>query len=100
MPALVDGAVWKRVTKGQAVRWDKEAEKVWKVMGGNKDEILVSIGERAGYKTTVRDMIEIAEKGALRCKVDKEQHMKIYGGLREGIGMKAYCMTQWTRRKT
>ena len=35
-------------------------------------------------------MIEIREKGALRCKVDKEEHLKIYGGLKEGIGMKAY----------
>ena len=38
----------------------------------------------------VRDMMETREKGALRCKVDKEEHLKIYGGLKEGIGMKAY----------
>ena len=51
---------------------------------------MLSIGESAGYKTKVRDMIEIREKGALRCKVDKEEHLKIYGGLKEGIGMKEY----------
>ena len=71
LPAIVDRAVWKKVTKGQPVRWDKEVEKVWQEIGGNKDEVL-SIGESAGYKTNVRDMIETREKGALRCKVDKE----------------------------
>ena len=30
-----------------------------------------------------------AKEGALRCKVDKEEHLKIYGGFKEGIGMKA-----------
>ena len=54
-----------------------------------KDEVL-SIGESAGYKTKVRDMIETREKGALRCKVEKDEHLKIYGGLKEGIGMEAY----------
>ena len=58
-------------------------------VGGNKDEVL-SIGESAGYKTKVRDMITTREKGALRRKVDKEEHLQIYGGLREGIGMKTY----------
>ena len=42
------------------------------------------------YKTKVRDMIETREKGALRCRVDKEELLKIYWGLKEGIGMKAY----------
>ena len=41
--AVVDRAVWKKVTKGQPVRWDKEVEQVWKEIGGNKDEVL-SIG--------------------------------------------------------
>ena len=55
LPTIVDRAVWKKVTKGQPVRWDKEVEKVWQEIGGNKDEVL-SIGESAGYKTKVRDM--------------------------------------------
>ena len=76
LPAKVDRAVWKKVTKGQPVRWDKEVEKVWQEIGGNKDEVL-SIGESAGYMTKVRDMIETREKGALRCKVDLEEHLKI-----------------------
>ena len=65
MPAIVDRAVWKKVAKGQHVRWDKEVDRVWQEIGGNKDEV-PSIGESAGYKTKVRDMIETREKGALR----------------------------------
>ena len=57
LPAIVDRAVWTKVTKGQPVRWDKGVERVWQEIGGNKDEAL-SIGESAGYKTKVRDMIE------------------------------------------
>ena len=26
----------------------------------------------------------------LRCKVDEEEHLRIYGGMREEIGMKSY----------
>ena len=35
-------------------------------------------------------MIETRGKGALICKVDKGERLKIYGGLNGGIGMKAY----------
>ena len=52
LPAIVDGAVWKKVTKGQPVRWDREVEKVWQEIGGNKHEVL-AVGESAGYKTKV-----------------------------------------------
>ena len=76
-------AVWKKVTKGQPVRWDKEVRIVWQEIGGSKGEVL-SIGEGVGYKTKVRDMIETRKKGALRCKSDKEEHLKIYGGLKRG----------------
>ena len=61
LPAIVDRAVWKIVTKGQPVRWDKEVERVWQEIGGNKDEVL-SIGESERYKTKVRDMIETRRK--------------------------------------
>ena len=50
LPAIVDKAVWKKVTKGQPARWDKEVERVWKEIRGNKDGVL-SIGESPGYKT-------------------------------------------------
>ena len=39
-PAIVDRAVWKKVTKGQPVRWDKEVEMVWQEIGANNDEML------------------------------------------------------------
>ena len=47
LPAIVDRAVWKKVTKAQPVRWDNEVERVWREIGGNKDEVQ-SIGESAG----------------------------------------------------
>ena len=100
LPAVDDMAVWKEVTKGQPVRWDREDERVWKEIRRNKDDVL-SIGESAGYKTKVRDMIKIRDKGALRCKADDKEHLMIYGGLQEGMGMKAYLhVAHWTRRKT
>ena len=49
LPAIVDRAGWKKVTKGQPVRWDKEVERVWQEIGGNKDEVL-SIGGSSGTK--------------------------------------------------
>ena len=50
----------------------------------------MSIEDGGEYKTKVSDVIELREKKALRQKVDKEEHLKIYGGLRERIGMKTY----------
>lgn len=35
-------------------------------------------------------MVAIREKEALNCKVDAGEHLKIYRGLRWGIGIKAY----------
>ena len=35
LPVIVDRAMWKKVTKGQPVRWDKEVERIWKEIGGN-----------------------------------------------------------------
>ena len=41
-------------------------------------------------KTEVKENIEIRERLALRKKVKEEEHLEIYGRLREEIGMKAY----------
>ena len=79
LPATADRAVWKKVTKGQPVRWDIEVEGIWNEIGGNEDKVL-SIGESVQCKATVRGMIEIREKEALRYKVDEREHLKIYGG--------------------
>ena len=55
-------------------------------VGGNKNEIM-SIEDVGEYKTKV-DMIELREMKSLRQNVDEEDHLKIYGGLIEGMGMK------------
>ena len=34
--------------------------------------------------------MEIRRKGRSDAKVDKEKHLKVYGELKEGIGMKAH----------
>ena len=54
---------------------------------GNQEEIL-SIEKFAGCKTEVKEKTEILERLALRIKVKEEEHLEIYGELREEIGMK------------
>lgn len=47
MPTVIDGAVWKRISKGQAgIGWEREVEEVRKEIARNQDGIL-PIGERA-----------------------------------------------------
>ena len=43
---------------------------------------IMSIEDGGEYKTKVSDMIEIREKKALKQKMDEEEHLEIYGGLR------------------
>ena len=46
LPATAARAVWQQVTKGRAgMRWDSVVDKVWKDIGGNQEEILLSIRE-------------------------------------------------------
>ena len=98
-PAIADRAVRKKVTKWQAgIRRNSAVEKEWKIVGGNQQEIL-SIDKFAGYKAEVKERIEIRERLALRNKEKEEEHLEIYGGLREEIGMKTYCTAQRTTRK-
>ena len=62
LPAIADRAVWEKATKGRAgIRWDSVFENVWKDIGGNQEEIL-SVEEFAGYKTEVKEKIEIRER--------------------------------------
>ena len=69
LPAIADRAVWEKVTKGGAgTRWDSLVEKVWKDIGGNLEEIPLSIEKFAGYKTEVKERIEIRTRLALRKK--------------------------------
>ena len=43
-----------------------------------------------GYKTEMKERIEMRERLALRNKVKDEEHLAIYGGSREELGMKTY----------
>ena len=90
-PAIANRAVWEKVTKERAgIRWGSVVEEVWKDTRGNQEEIL-SIEKFAGYKTeVVKEKIEIRERLALRNKVKEEEHLEIYGRLREEIGTKTY----------
>ena len=80
MPVIADRAVWEKVTKERAgIGWDSVVEKVLKDIGRQED--ILSIEKFAGYKTEVKERIEIRERLALRNKVMEEEHLEICGGL-------------------
>ena len=60
-----------------------------KGLGGDQEGLL-SIEKFDGYKTEIKKITEERERLALRNKVNEENHLKIYGGLREDIGIKTY----------
>ena len=91
-PAIVDLTVRKKRTNEQAgIRWDRVVENLWREIRGNQNEIM-SIDDGGGYKTKLRHMVEKRWKETLKRNVDGEEHLKIYGGLREGIGMETYLL--------
>ena len=50
-PAIADGAVWEKVTKDRAgIRWDSVVEKIWKDIGENQEEILLSRDSLGGTR--------------------------------------------------
>ena len=54
LPAIVDYAVWEKITKGRAgTRWDNVVEKIWKDIGEDNEEVVYS-EEFGGYKTDVK----------------------------------------------
>ena len=57
---------------------------MWKDIGGNQEEVL-SIEKFRGFKTEVEERIEIRERLALRNEVKEEEHLEIYGRLREEV---------------
>ena len=83
------GLYGRKQRKGRLETGGIETSRKYGRRGGNQDETL-SIDEAAGYKTKVRDVIEKRGKEMLRCEVDEEEHLRIYGGVREEIGMKTY----------
>ena len=50
----------------------------------------MSAGKFGRYKTEAEERIERRGRRAIRNKVDSEKHLKIHGGLSEGMGMKTY----------
>ena len=83
LPAMADRAVWEKLAKGRAgIRWDSVVEKAWRDIGGNEENTL-SIEKFAGYKTEVKENIEIRERLALKNKVKEKEHFEIFGGLIE-----------------
>ena len=58
LPAIVDRAVWEKVTKGRVgIRWDSVVEKVWKDIEGNQEEVM-SAGKFGKYKAEVEERIK------------------------------------------
>ena len=91
LPAIVDR--WEKLTKGRAgKRWDSIVEKVWNGIGGSQEEVM-SAGNFGKYKAEVEEGVVRRARLALRNEVESEKHLllEIYGGLREGMGMKKYC---------
>ena len=41
LPAIVDRAVWEKITKGRAgIKWDNVVKKIRKGLGGDQEEVL------------------------------------------------------------
>lgn len=79
LPGIVDGSIWEKVTRGQAkTRWDREVERVWKVMGRNQDKTL-SIGSGSVYTARLGDMMKIRGRVVPRRKANEEEHLKHTG---------------------
>ena len=90
LPAILDRAVLEKVTKGQAgIRWDNVVEREWKDIGEKQEEV-ISAEKFGRCEAEVEERIERREMLALRNKVESEKYLEVYGGLREGIGMKTY----------
>ncbi|CAB1117900.1 unnamed protein product [Ectocarpus sp. CCAP 1310/34] len=89
LPAMVDKVAWGKATPGKkGIRWDKVVERVGKEIG-DEEETLDTEGF-GGFKKKVKEILESREEATLRKKVRSEDHLEIYGKLKEGIGMKSY----------
>ena len=56
-------------------------------------------GEVWGVQDKQKETVERRDRLALKKKVEGEEHLGIYGRLREEIGMKRIFTAQWTKRK-
>ena len=79
LPAIVDRAVWEKVTKERAgIRWDSVVEKVWKDTGGKprRADVRRKVWEVQG-RSTRHDKKK--GKASAKNKVESEKHLEIYG---------------------
>ena len=91
LPAIVDDAVWEKITRGRAgIRWDNAVEKIWKDVGGDQEEELST--ETFGGRVQDRTEITKRRKGKANANKygERGDHLEIYEGLREDIGMETY----------
>ena len=64
------GLLWEKITKGRAgIRWDNVVENIFKDLGEDQEEVLLSIEKFGGYKTEVKYIMEKKERLALRNRV-------------------------------
>ena len=54
LPAIVDRAVWEKITKGRAGRWDNVVEKIRKGLGADQEEVL-SLEKFGGYRSKINN---------------------------------------------
>ena len=88
LPAVVDRAVWEKITKGR-IRWDNVVEKIWQDLGGDQEEV-VSIEEFGGYKTVVQEIIG-EENANTKDKLKEENHLREIRWV-EGIYWNSTCL--------
>ena len=69
-----------RPRQPQVGRWENAAEKVWKDIGGNQEDIMPA-EKFSGYKPAVEKRIEIRERLALRHKVKSDKHIRDVRGV-------------------
>ena len=72
LPAIVDGAVWEKATKGRQAgkMWDSVVEKVREDIGENQEDGM-SAEEFGRYKAKVKERIEKRERLGLRNKLNR-----------------------------
>ena len=59
LPAIVDRAVWEKITKGRGgIRWENLVDKIWKDLGGDQEEVLLPTEKFGGYKKEVKERTE------------------------------------------
>ena len=86
--------VWEKVAKGRAgLGRDDVDDKVWNEIGGNQDDVVLSMEKYGGtVQDTIKQMIEVRQRLALKNRLEGEERLAIYGRSREDTA-------QWTTRK-